>query len=165
MSPTGSFPIPGTHRATVLFVDDDEHVRKALARSLQKCAEYRVLFAEGGRPALDILRREPVDIVISDQSMPGMTGLELMKVLRDRSPDLVRIILTGHADAETVMEAVNQGEVYRFLTKPFDQWELQLTLKSACDKLELEKQNRKLLDAVRSRPEVLAEIVSEAPRK
>jgi two-component system probable response regulator PhcQ len=77
----------------------------------------------------------------------------------------VRIILTGHADAETVMEAVNQGEVYRFLTKPFDQWELQLTLKTACDRLELEKQNRKLLDAVRSRPEVLAEIVSEAPRK
>jgi DNA-binding NtrC family response regulator len=165
MSSTGSFPLPAAPRATILFVDDDEHVRKALARSLQRCGDYRLLFVDGGRPALELMRKEPVDIVISDQSMPGMTGLELMKLVRDRNPEIIRIILTGHADADTVMEAVNQGEVYRFLTKPFDQRELQLTLKTACDRLEVERQNRRLLDAVRARPDVLAELAPDVARK
>jgi len=135
-------------RATILIVDDDEAVRTALGRSLRRC-EYELRFASSAQEGLNVLQKEPVDIVISDQRMPQMSGLSFLEIVRDRHPEAIRIILTGCADTSTAIDAINEGEIYRFLTKPWDDVELQVTLHLACDRLELERQNRLLLAALR----------------
>jgi len=145
----------------VLFVDDDEDLRDALALSLHK-AGYELEFAAGPPEALEILATRPVDVVISDHLMPGMTGLAFLNLVHDRFPDTIRIMLTGHAETEMAINAINQGELYRFLTKPCDPIELKVTLHLACEKLELERENRRLLALVRSQPELAARLQAEA---
>ena len=144
-------------RATVLIVDDEPNVLEGLERALWK-SPYEVVTASGPDEALGVLRGGAVDIVISDHLMPGMTGTEFLGLVHDRQPNVVRIMLSGHADAETVIRTINEGEVYRFLTKPCDRTELLVTLHLACEKLELERENRRLLALVRSRPELLARL-------
>ncbi len=82
--------------------------------------------------------------------MPQMTGLEFLKIVHDRYPETVRITLTGHADMQTAIDAINQGEIYRFLTKPWDDVELKVTVTLAFEKLDLERENRRLLAMVRN---------------
>ena len=151
-------------RATVLIVDDDENVRNGLGHALWK-TEYKLCFAADPESALDLLRTERVDIVLSDHLMPGMSGLDFLKIVRDRYPDTIRIILTGHADLETAVNSINQGEIYRFLLKPCERAELLVTLHLACDKLELERENRHLLALVRSQPDLLAKLEAELEQR
>ncbi len=150
-------------RATVLIVDDDEGVRMGLGHSLHGDG-YRLLFAASPAEALDLLRAGPVDVVISDHLMPGMTGLEFLKLVRDRHPDCVRIMLTGHADVEMAIQALNQGEIYRFLHKPCERTELQVTVHLACERLALERENRRLLSILRTHPDLMELVESQAPR-
>lgn len=140
-------------RATVLLVDDEQPVLDALSQLLHK-ADYRLLTSSGPEAALEVLRRETVDIVVSDERMPGMSGLELLSLVHDRQPNAIRIILTGHADTDTAVRAINEGEIYRFLTKPCDRTELLVTLHLAREKLELERQNRELRALVETSPQL-----------
>jgi DNA-binding NtrC family response regulator len=151
------------HRATVLIVDDDENVCLGLRHTL-RAPEYRVLLADGPVSALRQLQTEPVDVVVSDHLMPGVTGLEFLKMVRDRYPDTIRIMLTGHADTETAVKAINEGEIYRFLIKPCQPTELKVTIYLACERLELERQNRRLLAVVRTNPELMKRIEEEEER-
>ena len=144
-------------RANVLIVDDEESVLEGVRLSLRS-TPYHVDVARGPDEALELLRRHPFDIVISDHLMPGMTGAELLNLVHDRQPEAIRIMLSGHADTETVIRMINEGEVYRFLTKPCDRTELLVTLHLACEKLALERENRRLLALVRSDPELLARL-------
>jgi DNA-binding NtrC family response regulator len=143
--------------ATILIVDDEQAVLDGLVRSLRR-SEYVVLCATSPEVALGLLREHPVDLVISDHLMPGMTGLEFLKLVRDRFPDTVRIMLTGHADMDTAVKAINEGEIYRFLSKPCSQPELQVTVHLALEQLELSRENRRLLAVIRNRPELVAEL-------
>ena len=102
----------------VLLVDDEANILNALAR-LFLDRDVRVLRAETGEEALGIVRREPVAVVVSDNLMPGMRGVELLSRVRDLSPDTVRVLLTGYADLSTAIEAINRGEVFRFHVKPW----------------------------------------------
>ena len=140
-------------RATILVVDDDDNARHGLGLALRS-GGYRVSFAASAESALELLRFEPMDVIISDHRMPGMSGLEFLKLVRDRYPDTIRIMLTGHADMEMAIKAINHGEIYRFLTKPCDRVELQVTLHLACERLQLERENRRLLALVRATPEL-----------
>jgi two-component system probable response regulator PhcQ len=151
-------------RATVLIVDDEEGVLNGLGHTLWK-TEYRLCFASDPETALDVLHDEKVDIVLSDNLMPGMSGLEFLKIVHDRYPDTIRIMLTGHADMETAVNAINQGEIYRFLLKPCDRAELLVTLHLACDKLELERENRRLLALIRSHPDLVAKLEAAQERR
>jgi DNA-binding NtrC family response regulator len=144
-------------RASILVVDDDDNARHGLGLALRS-GGYRVSFAASAESALEFLRVEPVDVVISDHCMPGMSGLEFLKLVRDRHPDTVRIMLTGHADMDMAIKAINQGEIYRFLTKPCDRVELQVTLHLACEKLQLERENRRLLAVIRATPELSSRV-------
>ncbi|HYS79444.1 MAG TPA: response regulator [Anaeromyxobacteraceae bacterium] len=144
-------------RATVLIVDDEPNILEGLRQTLRQ-SRYEVVTANGPVEALVVLQERKVDVVISDHLMPGMTGIELLGLVHDRQPDAVRIMLSGHADAETVIRTINEGEVYRFLTKPCDRTELLVTLHLACEKLELERENRRLLALVRSDPELVARL-------
>jgi two-component system, probable response regulator PhcQ len=147
---------------SILIVDDEENVLKALRRSLRK-EGYELHFASQPSEALEMLRNTRVDLVLSDHLMPNMTGLEFLKLVRDRHPDTLRIMLTGHADMQTAINAINQGEIYRFLTKPWDDTELKVTLYLAFEQLELERENRRLLATVRRQHELIKSIEQEYP--
>jgi DNA-binding NtrC family response regulator len=146
----------------ILIVDDEESVRAGLAYALRGTG-YRLRSADSGETALALLREEPADIVLSDHRMPGMSGLELLEVVRNRYPDTVCIMLTGHADLEMAVEAINGGEIYRFLQKPCDRTALRVTLHLALEKRELELENRRLLALVRTSPELVERL--EAMRR
>ncbi len=102
---------------TVLFVDDEPHFTSALQRALRH-EPYRILTANSAARALEILDGEPVDVVVSDERMPGMSGSDFLAVVRRRHPRTVRILLTGYATLDAAVKAINEGEIYRFLTKP-----------------------------------------------
>lgn len=131
----------------VLIVDDEENIRNALRRALRR-EGYEIHCAAEAAEALEILGKTPIDLVLSDHLMPNMTGLELLEKVFTRHPETIRILLTGHADMRTAMDAINRGEIFRFLTKPWDDVELKVTLHIAFEQLDLQRTNRRLLALV-----------------
>ncbi len=109
-------------------------------------AEFRVLRAEGGPAALDLLAREPVAVIITDYRMPGMTGVELLRRSQDVQPDALRIVLTAYTDVDSLMEAVNTGRIYHFVPKPWDPKALMVVVRRAVERHELVEENRHLKD-------------------
>ncbi|WP_139488571.1 response regulator [Brevibacillus dissolubilis] len=102
----------------ILFVDDDETVLFLLKKLLQQ-EEYECHFAQSGEEALDKLSRLPIDVLISDMRMPDMDGFQLLSIVKERHPLVVRIILSGYLQVQTILAVINQIGVYRYLTKPF----------------------------------------------
>jgi DNA-binding NtrC family response regulator len=115
---------------TLLIVDDEEVILKALKRVIRDDG-YRVLTALEAEEALRLVSSEMVDIVLSDIDMPGMSGLDLMVRLRRNYPRIVRLLLTGRATVAMAVGAINEGEVYRFMTKPWDIDDLREVLRQA----------------------------------
>jgi two-component system, probable response regulator PhcQ len=146
----------------ILIVDDEENVCHALRRSLRK-EGYQLFFGSEPAEGLALLKTQAVDMVISDHLMPNMTGLDFLKIVRDRHPDMMRLMLTGHADMQTAIDAINMGNIYRFLTKPWDDTELKVTLFLAFEQLDLERENRKLLSMVRRQYDVMKALEVEHP--
>ncbi len=116
-------------RPAILLVDDEEMVLNALQRLL-KNHEWEVLVAGSGAEALEIMAQQPIALIMTDQRMPEMTGLELLREIKTAYPDTVRMVLTGYAEMDVVVNAINQGEVYRFLTKPWKYEELLETVRT-----------------------------------
>ena len=107
----------------VLCVDDEVNILNSLKRLLRK-EDYTVLTATSGPEGLSLLEKQPVQVVISDQRMPEMTGTEFLKKVKERYPNTIRVILSGYAEAPALLGAINEGEVFRFLTKPWNDEEL-----------------------------------------
>ncbi len=136
---------------TVLFVDDEERVLKSLKRGLIS-EPYRALFALGGKEALEILAAKPVQVVVSDMKMPEMNGLELLQEVARKYPDIIRLVLSGYSHTSTVIAAVNEGRIFRYITKPwsvdndikpalqeaFELFERRIKERGAADRLEAE---------------------------
>lgn len=120
-----------TNRAHILIVDDEESIRSALRRVLRR--EYKLSFAPSAIEALQMLKSERPDVIISDHLMPEMTGLEFLKRCRLLYPTVGRVVLTGQAEMTMVISAINDGNVFRFLTKPWDEDELKLTVHLAVE--------------------------------
>lgn len=133
---------------TILLVDDEDHVRDALTKVLER-EGYTIYAASGPTEALQILAREPIKLVISDHRMPDMTGIEFFRLIRERHPYVCRIMLTGDAERETIIRAINEGEVYRFLPKPWNNTMLRVTVYFAFETIQLEEENRRLVQALR----------------
>lgn len=146
----------------ILVVDDETNICNALRRSLRK-EGYEILVANEPAQGLEILKAQKIDLVLSDHLMPNMTGLEFLTLVRDRHPDTVRILLTGHADMDTAIKAINDGQVYRFLTKPWDDVELKVTLYLAFEHLDLEREHRRLLSTVRRQADLIRDLESQYP--
>jgi DNA-binding NtrC family response regulator len=127
---TGSPPRGPARPVTLLVVDDEVVVLKSLRRIVRDDG-YRVFTARDAEEALRIVSSEAVDVVLSDIDMPGMNGLDLMVRLRRNHPRVVRLLLTGRATVATAVGAINDGEVFRFLTKPWDMDELREVLRQA----------------------------------
>lgn len=122
-------PAPGDER-TLLIVDDEQGIRAALTRMLRRDG-YRILHASSGQEGLDLLALNHVQVIISDQRMPGMTGTEFLSTVSQFYPNTVRIILSGYTDLSVVTDAVNRGSVFKFLTKPWDDDQLREQVRDA----------------------------------
>ena len=127
----------------ILFVDDEAGVLAAMRRIFLE-ENYRIFTAPGGPEALAVLEKEQISLVVSDHRMPGMTGAELLKTVKARWPQTIRIMLTGHADISSVMGAVKDGAVYKFITKPWNDEDLRLTVSLALQQYVLMQENRNL---------------------
>lgn len=132
----------------ILLVDDEINVLSALKRALIE-EPYEIHSATSGEQALEIMRTHAFKVVLSDERMIGMQGSEFLSLVRERYPDTVRILLTGHATLEAAVKAVNQGEIYRFFTKPWDDTEIKMAVRLAIEKYDLERENRRLLSTIK----------------
>ena len=128
---------------TVLLVDDEEGILNTLRRSLRKEA-YQVVTAKSGEEALDIIMEKEIAAIVTDERMPGMDGVAVLRSARDYSPDTFRILLTGHADMEILTEAINGGELHKFFTKPWNAQELVLQIRDGVQRYEFITENRRL---------------------
>lgn len=128
---------------TVLCVDDEPHILSALRRVLRSF-DCRFLHAGSGAEALEIMAREHVAVVVSDMRMPHMDGAELLARIRMQWPQTVRILLTGYADMSATVAAINEGQIYRYITKPWDDTELKVTVKQAAERHLLEQERQRL---------------------
>jgi response regulator RpfG family c-di-GMP phosphodiesterase len=127
----------------LLFVDDEENIRHALRR-LFRPLNYKILTAGSGEEALVLLENEPVDLVISDMRMPQMDGAQLLEQIRAKWPDTLRILLTGYADVGSTIAAINKGEIYRYIAKPWDDNDIILVVRHALERKALEREKRGL---------------------
>jgi len=130
-------------QAKVLFVDDEVQVLEGIKRNLYK-EPLKLYFAQCGSQALDILAKEDIDLVISDEKMPHMTGSELLKIVREKYPRTIRIMLTGHANVEAAQKAINEGKIYRFLSKPISKDQLLTVIYQALTQREIENKKTTL---------------------
>lgn len=128
---------------TVLCVDDEPSILSALKRVL-RAEDCKVLQANGGAEALALLEQEAVDVVVSDMRMPGMDGAALLAQVRARWPATARILLTGYADMNATVAAINEGQIYRYIHKPWDETELRLTVRQAAERRQLERERDRL---------------------
>ncbi len=141
--PADEAPRQKEEHFSLLFVDDEEGILKALKRVFLD-ENYYIHLAGNAEEALEIMGREKIHLVISDYKMPGLTGAQLLKNIKQQWPETIRIMLTGHADIQTIMGAVNEGAVYKFITKPWNDEDLRLTVSLALQQYALILENRKL---------------------
>ena len=153
---------PGGGPITLLIVDDEPAIVKALQRIVRN-EGYRVLTALGGEEALRLVAAEPVDIVLSDMDMPGMNGLDLMIRLRRNHPSAVRLLLTGRGTLAAAVGAINDGEVYRFMTKPWDIDELREVLRQAASRAMKNRGDAQIAESVGERTSRLAALERAHP--
>ena len=118
------------NKPPILLVDDEPEILFSLRGLLRK--EFELYTAESGAQALEILHQHPVHVIMTDQRMPQMTGVELLQRAKGDCPEATRIVFTGYADIKAVIEGINRGEIYRYLTKPWDPDDLVVTLREAC---------------------------------
>ncbi len=146
----------------VLLVDDDPHVLGGLRRALHK-EPYEILTASSGLEGLEVLGTTSIDLVVTDQEMPGSSGTEFLHQVREAFPGIVRFLLTGSAILEVVMEAVDRGDVSRFFTKPCNQLELSISIRQALQQKDLETEACRLLEAAKHTNTLLDRLEEEYP--
>jgi response regulator RpfG family c-di-GMP phosphodiesterase len=132
-----------TYSPALLFVDDEPGILSSLRR-LFRPQGYRIYIAESGAAGLEILAKESIDLVISDMRMPEMDGATFLKEVRSRWPKVMRILLTGYADITSTVAAINHGEIYRYIAKPWDDNEIVTIVREALERMHLEKENQRL---------------------
>lgn len=135
---------------TVLLVDDEQGVLNALKRVFAE-ENYRIICATSATEALGILEKEPVHLVITDHRMPEMSGAEFLIEAKQKWPETIRIMLTGHADVQSIMGAVKDGAVFKFITKPWNDEDLRLTVSLGLQQYILVHENRKLRELARKK--------------
>ncbi|MGK5079363.1 response regulator [Janthinobacterium sp. HLX7-2] len=119
----GAGQLPGTPPRTLLLVDDEQNILAALKRLLRR-DQYHILTAGSGQEGLDVLASHPVDVIVSDQRMPGMLGADFLRKAKLLYPQTIRIMLSGYTELQAVTDAVNEGAIFKFLTKPWEDHQL-----------------------------------------
>ena len=137
------FNSPAKKTYRILLVDDEPNVLNALRRVFRQ-ENYIILAAGNGREALNLLEKEPCQLMISDYMMPEINGADLLKRVKEKYPEMIRIMLTGHADTGAVMGAIKEGAVYKFILKPWNDDDLRVTVGLALEQYDLIQKNRAL---------------------
>ncbi|MCE5313092.1 MAG: response regulator [Nitrospiraceae bacterium] len=127
----------------ILCVDDEPSVLNALKRVFMD-EDYTFLTAQSGREGIEILKAENPQIIISDYRMPEMNGIDFLRQVREISPETVRIVLSGYADTASIVEAINEGQIYKFIPKPWNDDEIKVTVSNAVERYHLYKRNLEL---------------------
>jgi len=143
--------------ATILFVDDEANILSSLRR-LFRPQGYRILIAEGGAQGLEIMANEQVDLVVSDMRMPEMNGAQFLEKVRADWPDTVRILLTGYAEIGDTIAAINKGQIYRYVSKPWDDNDITLIVKHALQQQSLEREKFLLEELTQRQNEELTDL-------
>lgn len=131
-------------KISILYVDDEEHNLVSFKATFR--IKYRVFTAISGAEAIKIMEDEHIDIIITDQRMPNMTGVQFLESILDKHPEPMRILLTGYADLNAVIDAVNKGKIFHYLTKPWNEDELDTTIQRAYDVYKLRKDEKELTE-------------------
>lgn len=144
-------------RHTLLFVDDEVNILHSLQRLFRR-EGYNILTASSGKDGIAAVQTNKVSLVISDNRMPEMEGVEFLARVKELSPDTIRFMLTGHADIKAVMAAINSGEVSRYITKPWDDDHIKLTVKEGIERYDLVMENRRLLEVTKRQNAELSDL-------
>jgi len=143
----------------ILCVDDERNVLKALRRLFMDEDNYDIMVAESGEEGLEILEAEgDIRLVVSDYRMPGMNGVEFLAKVYEKWPETIRIVLSGYADTAAVVEAINLGQIYKFIPKPWNDEELKSALSTSLQHQELQVQNARLSEELKKKNSQLEEI-------
>lgn len=156
--------LDGHDRIRILCVDDEASILKALRRIFLETA-YEVMTAASGEEGLNVLAQSPpIQVVISDYRMPGMTGVDFLREVRRRWPETVRIVLSGFADTASIVAAINEGEIYRFIPKPWNDEDLKIAIANAVERFALHRRNDELAAALLEKNAELERINAELER-
>jgi signal transduction histidine kinase len=131
------------NKHSILLVDDEPEILFSLRGLLRR--EFDLHTANSGAEALEVLKKNPIHVIMTDQRMPEMTGVELLRRARGEHPEAIRIVFTGYADIKAVIDAINQGNVYRYINKPWEPQELQAVLRQAVEHYDLLAERKRLL--------------------
>lgn len=148
--------------ATVLLVDDEPRITTAIQRTLRREA-FEICTAASAREALEVLANRAIDVVVSDEKMPGMSGTEFLAVVQKEYPATIRIVLTGHASLDTAIKAINEGSIFRFMTKPCNPSELAVTIRQALQQKQLIDGSRRMLGMLKKQSSMLDRLEEEHP--
>jgi len=146
----------------VLIVDDESIITDMLEDAFSR-EPYGVLSASSAEDAFPILAQEHVDVVISDEMMPGVSGSEFLSLVRQEYPDTIRMILTGHASLESAIRAINEGEIYRFFTKPCNVFDLAITIRQALEHKDLMEESKRLLKTLKEQTAFIEVLEDQYP--
>jgi adenylate cyclase len=135
----------------ILYVDDEQQNLVSFKATFRR--EYQVHTAIGGQEGLEVLRNHDIHLIITDQRMPGMTGVQFLEKTLSEFPDTLRMVLTGYSDVEAVIEVINTGRVFRYITKPWDENELRMTIENARQLYQLQTRNRRLVEELQTKVE------------
>ena len=147
---------------SILIVDDEKNVLSALQRGLRK-EPYAIYTAQGGEQALAIIEARDIDLVVSDYHMPDVNGLEFLKRIKTKYPHVLTIMLTGQAELQVAVQAINEAGVYKFILKPWDDEDLKITIRRALESIDLTTQRDRLIEKVKNRDAILKDLEQKYP--
>ncbi|MFC1563169.1 response regulator [candidate division KSB1 bacterium] len=141
-------------RHKLLFVDDEENVLKSLKRLFHE-EKYEIYTANNGLEGIKLLERLEFSLILSDYRMPELNGVDFLRLVKEKSPYCIRMILTGIPDVSVAISAINEGEVYKFINKPWDDENLKVQIKRAIEHYELVREREELLERIKMQNEEL----------
>jgi two-component system, probable response regulator PhcQ len=149
-------------RHAILMVDDEPNVLKSFQRALRK-EPYTLMTAQSGEEGLKLLEAREVSLVISDYNMPWMNGLDFLKTVKTLYPHILAIMLTGQAEINIAVQAINEAGVYKFIQKPWEDADLKITIVRALESIDLATERDRLIQKVKSRDAILKELENKHP--
>ncbi len=147
----------------ILYIDDEEDNLTVFYSTFRR--NYKVHLATSGQEGLELMREHEIHLVIADQRMPEMTGIEFLEKIKLKYPECIRMVLTGFTDVEAIIQAINKGRVYRYITKPWSRDDLKITIDHALETFDLKQQNRKLFTDLEEANQTLEKKVIERTKK
>ncbi len=146
-----------SEKPIILLVDDEEAILSSLKRLLRK-EGYSIVTSQSGEEALELVNDFSFALVVADQKMQGMEGGEFLQKFKETSPDTIRVILSGYVDPAMVVESINQGEIYRFFAKPWDDETLKAGIRQCVEHYQLQSENKRLLSQIKEQNATLVDM-------